>query len=61
VWVFGEISDGVLAEVKLKREQGQAVRYFKIGEDYPITFRANSGKTIPFEDPQLEEFRYLLV
>ena len=60
VWVFGEISDGVLAEIKLKKEQGHRVRYFKVGEDYPITFRANSGKTILFEDPLLEEFRHLL-
>lgn len=60
VWVFGEISDGVLAEIKLKREQGHRVRYFKIGTGNPITFRTSSGKTMPFEEPELEDFRYLL-
>ncbi|HSX05238.1 MAG TPA: DUF4406 domain-containing protein [Candidatus Saccharimonadales bacterium] len=60
VWVFGEISNGVLAEIKLKQEQGKPVRYFKINNQHPITFRASSGKTMPFEEAYLEEFRYML-
>ncbi len=60
VWAFGEISDGVLAEIKLKRDQGQPVRYFKINLGNPISFRRSSGKTMPFEESELEEFRHLL-
>jgi len=30
VWVFGSVSDGVLAEIILAKEQGKPVRYFKI-------------------------------
>lgn len=60
VWVFGEISDGVLAEIKLKREQGQPVRYFKLHSSRPIAFRAGSSKTMPFEQAGLEQFRPLL-
>lgn len=60
VWAFGEISDGVLAEIKLKQEQGRTVRYFKIHTSNPVSFRSNPGKTMPFEDPELEEFRYLI-
>jgi hypothetical protein len=61
VWTFGEIADGVLAEVKLKKDRGQTVRYYKIINGNPIEFRGISGKTVPFELPELEEYRYLLV
>jgi hypothetical protein len=60
VWAFGEISDGVLAEIKLKSDQGKPVQYFKINNGNPIAFRKNSGKTMPFEDSELEAFRHLL-
>jgi len=30
VWVFGEISDGVLAEIRLAKKLGKPVRYFDI-------------------------------
>lgn len=60
VWVFDDISDGVLAEIKLKRDAGQPVRYFCSTADYPIGFRESSWKTMPFEDPGLEQFRELL-
>jgi len=60
VWVFGEISNGVLAEIKMKREQGHRVRYFKITSGYPVQFRKTVGKAMPFEEQELEEYRYLL-
>ena len=44
VWTFGEISDGVLAEVKLKKDAGQPVRYHKIAS--PLT------KPASFAHPQ---------
>jgi hypothetical protein len=30
IWVFGAISDGVLAEVIQAKEQGKKIRYFKV-------------------------------
>jgi hypothetical protein len=60
VWTFGEISDGVLAEVKLKRDRGHPVRHYRIMDSYPVAFRRTSPKTIPFEDPILEQYRHIL-
>ncbi len=60
VWTFGEISDGVLAEVKLKKEQEQPVRYYKIATTNPATFRRITANQVVFEDPQLEQFRIIL-
>jgi hypothetical protein len=39
LWVFGEISDGVLKEIKLKEKAGGKVRYFKIIDGNPVGFR----------------------
>lgn len=30
IWVFGEISDGVLAEIKLAKNLGKQIRYFEV-------------------------------
>ncbi len=60
VWAFGEISDGVLAEIKMKRDNKQTVRYYKINSGFPVDFRRSSGKTMPFEDKALEPYRHLL-
>ena len=32
LWVFGDVSDGVLAEIKQAKYQQKTVRYFKIAE-----------------------------
>lgn len=62
VWVFGDISNGVLAEIKLKQDMGQPVRYHKINGGYPISFRKSLGHTMPFEfeEPELEAHRAIL-
>lgn len=60
LWSFGEVSDGVLAEIKLKREKNQPVRYYNIGETNPVAFRRTSAKGVNFEESELEEFRYIL-
>ncbi len=36
VWVFGPISDGVLAELKIAKDMGKPIKYFKIVESKEI-------------------------
>jgi len=60
VWTFGEISDGVLAEVKIKKDLGQPVRYYKIATSNPATFRQIKPSSVVFEEPRLDEYRALL-
>ncbi len=61
VWVFDEVSDGVLAEVKLKKERGHVVKYFSHTSDsFPITYRKLSPLQVRFEDGGLEQYRNLL-
>lgn len=36
VWVFGAVSNGVLAEVQIAHEQGKPVRYFAIEKPHQI-------------------------
>lgn len=60
VWTFGEISDGVLAEVKLKKEAGHPVRYYKVASTNPAAFRRIRASAAVFEEPELAQYRYLL-
>lgn len=60
LWSFGEISDGVLAEIKLKKNAKQPVRHYKIAQTNPVVFRKTNPKNAVFEDKALEEFRYIL-
>lgn len=57
VWVFGAVSDGVLAEIKIAHEQGKVVKYFTVRNSREII-------PIPVEDVELEAkvsgFRNLL-
>ena len=54
VWVFDEISNGVLAEVMHKKEQGGNVKYFRHYSDKaPITYRRVSSDKVEFEVPKL--------
>lgn len=61
VWTFGEISDGVLAEVKIKKDLGQHVRYYKIASSNPATFRRIKPSSVVFEEERLNEYRELLL
>jgi hypothetical protein len=60
VWTFGEVSDGVLAEVKIKKELGSPVRYYKIATSNPATFRRIQAKSVEFEETKLEQYRSVL-
>lgn len=58
LWAFGEISNGVLAEIKMFKQAGKPVRYFDIKKLPEV-------KEIPPSDAQFEEdvkeFRNLLL
>lgn len=36
IWVFGAVSNGVLAEIKIAKEMGKAIKYFKIEKPHNI-------------------------
>ncbi|MFB6181600.1 MAG: hypothetical protein ABEJ24_01760 [Candidatus Magasanikbacteria bacterium] len=36
LWVFGQISNGVLAEIKIAQEMDKPIRYFKIKKPHEI-------------------------
>jgi len=49
LWVYGEISDGVLAEIQLFRKLGRPVRFFDISK-LPSEVRELSEHELVFED-----------
>ncbi|HLD43306.1 MAG TPA: DUF4406 domain-containing protein [Candidatus Nanoarchaeia archaeon] len=51
VWVFGRISDGVLAEIRIAKKTGKPVRYYSVGKE----IREISKDSAEFEDG-LEKF-----
>ncbi|MFZ5365812.1 MAG: hypothetical protein ACOZBZ_00785 [Patescibacteria group bacterium] len=53
LWIFGPISDGVLAEIELVKRWGKPIRYFKIINDK--TIKEISKKDVEFEKG-LEKF-----
>lgn len=56
VWVFDEVSNGVLGEIRLKKEQGGRVKYFRHYTDKPpITYRQISPNKVEFESPRLDD------
>jgi hypothetical protein len=48
LWVFGSISDGVLAEIKLAKQLNKPIRYFRIMKSKEI-------EEISKEDAEFEE------
>lgn len=36
LWIFGPVSDGILAEIKLAKETEKPIKYFKVLEDRKI-------------------------
>ncbi|MBN2102337.1 MAG: hypothetical protein JW716_05705 [Candidatus Aenigmarchaeota archaeon] len=48
IWVFGPVSDGVLAEVKIAKEMGKLVKYFKIVKSKEIV-------PIPKDEVEMED------
>ena len=57
IWVFGDIADGVLAEIKLARMTGRPVQYFAITQKNPVEFRRVASDRMQFELPDLERYR----
>lgn len=49
LWVFGEISDGVLAEIELYKNIGKIIRYFDIS-NLPDEIKEVSKEKAIFED-----------
>ena len=48
LWVFGEVSDGVLAEIKLAKTQQKPIRYFEVINSKEI--KEISKDEVKFED-----------
>lgn len=60
LWIFGEISDGVLSEIRIKKELGGKLKFLKIIDSDPVKFRKISPKGAVFEEENLERFRPVL-
>jgi hypothetical protein len=63
VWTFGEISNGVLAEIQMKKEMGGEVKYIEIIKGYPAQFRQINPEKAEFEKEEKEKlsrFRHIL-
>jgi len=56
LWVFGEISDGVLKEIFFAKEKRIPIKYFKI-IDEPLEFIEISEKEVKYEPGALELLR----
>ena len=57
LWVFGSVSDGVLAEIKIAKEMEKSILYFKIEKSKEIIPIAN--EEVEMEE-DVEEFRQAL-
>jgi hypothetical protein len=65
LWTFGEISDGVLAEIKQTKDSGKKVKHFRIIDQKPnpVTFKKILPSSISFEkeDGDLQSFRSIVM
>ena len=52
IWVFGKISDGVLAEIKLGKKMSKPIKYFKVIDSKEI--KEISKDEVEFEDDVTE-------
>lgn len=57
IWVFGAISNGVLAEVEIANKIGKPVRFFAIAKPHDIV--ETTKETVELE-PEVEQMRHLL-
>ncbi len=58
LWVYGEISDGVLAEIKMFKSLGRPIRFFDISK-LPKEVREIEKEEVRFED-EMKEFINLI-
>ena len=54
LWVYGEISDGVLAEIRMFKRLGKPIRFFDISK-LPKEIKEISKDKLTFED-EVKEF-----
>jgi len=54
VWVFGPVSDGVLAEIKIAKEEKKPIKYFKIEKSQRVV--AISKNEVELED-KVKEYK----
>ncbi len=59
IWVYGEISDGVLAEIEMFKSIGRPIRYFDIS-GLPKEVKELSKDKLTFEDNVKERGKSLL-
>jgi len=57
IWVFGAVSNGVLAEVQIANEQGKPVRYFTVEKSHKIN---ESTKEKVAMEEEVADMRHLL-
>lgn len=57
LWVFGAISNGVLAEIKIASSLGKTIRYFKIEKPHKIV--PVSVESVEMED-EVKDYRHEL-
>ena len=57
IWIFGTVSNGVLAEIQIANGQGKTVRYFAIEKPHKIV---EADKTEVELEPDIADMRHLL-
>lgn len=57
IWVFGDVSNGVLAEIQLAKEYDKPIRYFAIKKPHEIV-AVESG--VVKMEPEVASFKHLL-
>jgi hypothetical protein len=57
IWVFGAVSNGVLAEIQIANEQGKTVRYFTVVKSQHI---AETTKDKAEMEAEVADMRHLL-
>ncbi|HEY1835413.1 MAG TPA: hypothetical protein VGG13_01175 [Candidatus Saccharimonadales bacterium] len=57
IWVFGAISNGVLAEIQIANEQGKLVRYFTIEKPHKVVEIAKAKAEL---ETEVADLRHLL-
>jgi hypothetical protein len=57
IWVFGAISDGVLAEVRIAADRGRTIRYFEVKKSRDIIETTKDKVEL---EPDIADKRHLL-
>jgi hypothetical protein len=55
IWVFGSVSNGVLAEIQIANEQKKLVRFFKIEKPHKIV--EITKEEVQMEGEEMQEFK----